>query len=64
MMELEVADISEDEIAKIKNLEQQMGKVLLAVEKPRRIAELSEAQLEALKKTEESLGCVMVAYTS
>ena len=62
-MELEPAKISDDEIEKIKSLEQEMGKVLLAVEKPRRIATLSEEQLESLKKTEESLGCVMVAYT-
>ena len=63
-MELEPAKISDNEIEKIKSLEQEMGKVLLAVEKPRRIAKLSEEQLESLKKTEESLGCVMVAYTS
>lgn len=63
-MELEPAKISDAEIEKIKSLEQEMGKVLLAVEKPRRIANLSEEQLDSLKKTEESLGCVMVAYTS
>lgn len=64
MMELEPARISDDEIEKIKNLEQEMGKVLLAVEKPRRIANLTESQLQALKKAEESLGCVVVAYSS
>ena len=62
-MELEPAKISDDEIEKIKSLEQEMGKVLLAVEKPRRLRHCLKSSSNHWKKTEESLGCVMVAYT-
>ena len=62
-MDLVPANISDEQIEKIRNLEVELGKVLLAVEKPKQIATLSEDQLNELKKTEDTLGCVVVAYS-
>ena len=62
-MNLEPAAISDEQIEKIRSLESEIGKVLLAVEKPKQFANLSEDQLKELKKTEDSLGCVVVAYS-
>ncbi len=61
-MELVPAIIDDEQIEKIRSLENELGKVLLAIEQPRKLAQLSDEQIDELKKTEDTLGCVVVAY--
>jgi hypothetical protein len=56
------ANLSEEKIAKIKDLEQSMDIVLVAYENLPDLAELDEIQLEKLKKFEKELGFNLVAW--
>ena len=56
------ADLSAEQIAKIKSLEQTFGIVLVAYEKLPEFAELDDKQLEDLKKFEKELGFSLVAW--
>lgn len=49
-------------LQEIKSLEQEMGKVLVALDPGPSPAELTTEQLEKLRAAEQRLGVVMVAY--
>lgn len=46
----------------IRNLEKEMGKVLVALDPAPAYADLTKEQLEKLRAAEQRLGVVMVAY--
>ena len=56
------ATISDNELEEIKNLEQGLDKVIVAVEQQSSFASLSDAELARLQQAEEKLGVVMLAY--
>jgi len=62
MMKLEPAQLSNDQVEQVKQLETELDTLLLAVEEPMRFAQLTESQIRELQKTEEALGCVVLAY--
>ena len=56
------ANLSEEQITKIKDLEQSLDIVLVAYENLPDLAELDKNQLEQLKKFEQDLGFKLVAW--
>ena len=56
------ANISDQELDQIKDLEQDMEKVIVAVEPKPQFARLSENELTDLQQAEKKLGVVMLAY--
>jgi len=58
------AKVDESQLQKIKDLEQNIGKVVVAIQPKQMFAQLTQDQLTALQTTERELGVVMVAYES
>ncbi len=56
------ARLDDSTLAEIRNLENEMGKVLVALDPVPGYAELSAEQLQKLRDVEQRLGVVMVAY--
>jgi len=56
------AQISNQELEQIKNLEEDLDKVIVAVEPEPKFATLSKSELASLQNTEKKLGVVMLAY--
>ena len=59
---LKIADLDEETLDRIKDLESEMGTLILALSPQYPIAELTEEQAAKLKELEEELGVVLVAY--
>ncbi len=59
---LNPARLDDSTLAEIRNLENEMGKVLVALDPVPGYAELSAEQLQKLRDVEQRLGVVMVAY--
>ena len=53
------AELSQDKIQKIKDLESELGVYLLAEQK---FKKLTDSDLNKLRDTEKSIGAVLVAY--
>ncbi len=56
------AQISDEDLQTIQNMENDMDKVIVAVEPEPKFAELSESELANLQQAEQKLGVVMLAY--
>ncbi len=56
------ASLDEATLSEIRNLEAEMGKVLVALNPAPAYAELSQDQLQKIRDAERKLGVVMVAY--
>lgn len=56
------AHLDTTRLHEIRSLEQEMGKVLVALDPAPSPAELTTEQLEKLRAAEQRLGVVMVAY--
>jgi len=57
------ATIDENQLAQIRDLEQDLGKVLVAMRpEPTSYSDLTESQLSKIKLVEEKLGMVIVAF--
>lgn len=56
------AEISDNQLKEIRKLEQDLDKVLVAVEPEPQFAELSGEELTSLQNAEKELGVVMLAY--
>jgi len=56
------AAVDAAQLEEIKQLEQQLGKVIVAVEPAAEYASLTTEELTAIRKAEQKLGLVMVAY--
>jgi hypothetical protein len=60
--EITPAKITANELDKIQALEQDIGKVVLAVEPQPRYADLDSSQLNQLRSIEQEMGVTMVAF--
>lgn len=58
------AAVTQAELDKIKKLETEIGKVVLAVEPEPQYATLDQGQLDQLRQIEQEMGVVMVAFKS
>ena len=56
------ADISDQQLDEIRDLEKNLGKVIVAVESGPAFAELSDIELANLQTAEKEMGMVMLAY--
>lgn len=58
----EFARLNEAQLAKVRELEEDLGTWVVAMKPLFRLAELSEEQLAKLRAVEEELGIVLLAY--
>lgn len=58
------AKVDDNQLEKIQNLEQHLGKIVVAIEPKQQFARLTQEQLSELRSAEQELGVVMVAYES
>ena len=56
------ANISDQELEQLKDLEENLDKVIVAVEPEPKFASLNDNELANLQQTEKKLGVVMLAY--
>ena len=56
------ANISDNDLEEIQSLEQNLDKVIVAVEQQPAYASLSDGELSRLQQAEQQLGVVMLAY--
>lgn len=59
---MKIANLDEDSLKKIKQMEAAMDSLILALEPHHPMAELDEAQIQKLSRLEEELGVVLLAY--
>jgi hypothetical protein len=59
---MNVANLSRDQLANLRDLEKELGVLLVALEPQHQLADLSETQLDRLQAAEEELGVVLLAY--
>ncbi len=57
-----IAELDRSRLGKLKKLEQELGKVIVAVEPQYQFARLSDQQLARLQKAEREIGAVLLAY--
>jgi hypothetical protein len=58
----QVAQLDRSRLAKLKKLEKDLGKVVVAFEPQYRYADLSPDQIRRLQKAEQELGAILLAY--
>ncbi len=61
-IEVHMANLDDGQLNRVKQLEQRLGTIVVAVDKPPEFADLTPQQLDELKKTEAELGRVLLAY--
>jgi hypothetical protein len=59
---MRIANLDEASLAKLRQMEDAWGTVILALEPHHPLAELSEAQVQKLRSLEQELGVVLIAY--
>ncbi len=59
---LGIADINEDQIARLQELEEALDTPILAVEPRCKWADLDEERVRMLKEAEEEMGVILLAY--
>ena len=60
---MKVADLSQEQLDKVKELEGELGVRLVAMEYTSNLADLNEGQLEKVQSLEDELGVVLVAHS-
>ena len=55
-------DLSGEQLAKLQQLERELGRVVVAVEPQTKPAELSQDELRRLQQVEREMGLILVAY--
>jgi hypothetical protein len=60
--EMTIAKLNENQLAKLRSAEQEMGVVLVALQPQYLFADLNEQQIEQLHTLEQDLGVVLLAY--
>ncbi len=60
---LEVAQLDEARLAKVKKLESDLGAIVVAYQPTFKPADLDRSQLARLREVEEELGFILVAFT-
>ena len=61
---MKIANLDEASIKRIRQMEESMGTLIVALEPHIPPAELSEEQMEKLQALEQELGVVLIAYQS
>lgn len=59
---LDVANLKPEAVEKLKSLEAELGKVVVAYDQPKRPATLTENQVHRLQQLEVELGVCLLAY--
>jgi hypothetical protein len=59
---MKIANLDESELKKIRQMEESMGTLILALEPHVPLADLTEEQVEMLNTLEKELGVVLIAY--
>ena len=59
---MKIAYLDETALAKLKQMEESLGTLILALEPHYPLAELSPEQVERLQKLERELGVTLIAY--
>ena len=59
---LQIAQLDNDSLEKLKTLEEEFGTTILALEPKYPVADLSSEQLSKLQQLEGELGVVLLAY--
>jgi len=61
---MKIANLDEASIKRIRQMEESMGSLIVALEPHIPLADLSEEQMEKLQVLEQDLGVVLIAYQS
>ena len=59
---MKIANLDEADLKKVRQMEESMGTLIIALEPQIPLAKLSDAQVEVLNALEEELGVVLIAY--
>jgi len=59
---LKIADLDEDDVSRIRQLEATLDRHIMAFEPGLEIADLEDEQLAAIRKLEEDLGVTLLVY--
>jgi hypothetical protein len=59
---MKIASLDESELKKIRQMEESMGTLILALEPHIPLADLTDVQIEMLGALEKELGVVLIAY--
>ncbi|HEY9078327.1 MAG TPA: hypothetical protein VIO61_17455 [Anaerolineaceae bacterium] len=59
---MKIAALNEDELAKVRSMEESLGTLILALEPQRKMAELTPEQVAQLQRLEKELGVILIAY--
>jgi len=59
---MEFADLKEDQMEKVRALEEDIGGCVVALQRRISLRDLSSEELKKLQETEEDLGVVLMAY--
>jgi len=59
---MKIASLDESELKKIRQMEESMGTLILALEPHIPLAELTDEQVDMLSSLEKELGVVLIAY--
>ena len=59
---MKIANLDEADLKKVKQMEESMGTLIIALEPQIPLAKLTDAQVEVLNTLEEELGVVLIAY--
>ena len=59
---MKIANLDEAGLKKVKQMEESIGTIIIALEPHIPLAELTEEQVEALGALEQNLGVVLIAY--
>jgi hypothetical protein len=59
---MEFADLNEDQMEKVRALEEDIGGCVVALQRRISLRDLSSEELKKLQETEEDLGVVLMAY--
>lgn len=59
---LKIAELDENQVAQIKNLENSLGSHIMAYQSGLDLSNLTETQVLEVKKLEKQLGVILIAY--
>ena len=59
---MKMANLDETEIKRIRQMEESMGSLIVALEPHYPLAEMNEEQVQKLQDLEDELGVVLIAY--
>lgn len=59
---LKIADLDDDDVIRLKELEQELGLHVMAFEKGLRVADLNRNQLKKVRALEEDLGVTLLVF--